>query len=73
MYVWNSYIEAPRWAGVATAIRNGVHVWPSLTLDNLEEDKGLIRTTIRFSISGPEEQLRAFQAALMDSIREYDS
>jgi hypothetical protein len=68
---WSSYAEGPRWAGLKTAIYD-IAITCGLAAE-INEDKGLIRTTVYFTVRGPQEAIRRFRALLAHAINDYNA
>lgn len=77
MYVWESYVEGPRWAGFKTAIKEAVIQFRAkgwdITLDYVNVDKGWIRETTFFKISSSQQEaIEYFQKTMLDALRKYN-
>lgn len=66
-----SMIEAPRWAGASKFIKN--LAWELGLELQIEVDKGFIRETVRYKVSGTESKLRNFQRIFEQSCAEYQN
>lgn len=71
MAAWESYVEGPRWAKVGNAIRKGVMDF-GIDLDYMHVEKGLLRETTFFKISGEDERVVAFRDSLLDALDDYN-
>lgn len=61
------YIEGPRWAGIASALRQGAFLYPELTL-SLEEDKGFLTTVVYARVEGPRALVEMYLRAVDEAI-----
>ena len=68
---WRSYIEGPRFAAFPKAIKNAC--WERSLKIHMEVDKGWIRETVRFEITGPSSKVRELQRAIDAGIDEYNN
>lgn len=69
---WQSYLDGPRWAfGVDTiydlAARCG------LTVEDVDEHKGLLRKTVTFTLRGAPERIAAAQKLGARVVKEWNS
>lgn len=67
---YRGIIEAPRWAGVPSALRD-IAFMEGVDL-KLDIDKGWVRETVRFSVTGESDFVRRFVRALSASINAYE-
>mgnify|MGYP007077385295 CR=1 FL=1 len=65
-----SWWEAPRWAGVESAIKN--LAWELGLECETEVDKGFINETGRYWVSGTESKLKEFKHRLKLAIKNYN-
>ena len=67
-----SWLQGPRWAGgkdflIQSAMRHGIN------LEILEENKGLIRTTIYYKAwSSDKDRLESWNKMIIQSVKEYN-
>lgn len=66
-----SHITAPRWAGMKEALFEGANSF-GLEYQTLEEDKGFLRTTIYFKITGSKDMVQAFFKQLAIVVNEHN-
>ena len=67
-----AWAKALRWAGVEGFIRT--LAWEhGLDVDRMEVDKGWIRVTIRYQVSGFESDLHRFRRAMRAAVKEYNA
>ena len=67
---YRAFWEAPRWVGYETFLRNQAFVL-SLVID-IEVEKGWVRESGRFSVSGPQWAVDEFRHRLGLARREYE-
>lgn len=60
MGTYRGIFEAPRFAGLPSAIKDAAFQL-GLKVDVLDVDKGIIRETVRFSVSGNADMLLVFK------------
>lgn len=65
------WIEGPRWAGIATALKKSAFTCPDLTL-TLKEDKHWLSTTVYVTVEGPPALVAAFMRGVKKMIDEYE-
>ena len=66
-----AYVQGLRWAGIKELLfelSTAYHV----DLKILDEDKGLLRTTIFYQIEGEEQDVRKFREELRKAMEEYN-
>ena len=66
-----SYIEGPKWAGIASFIRK-VAFHYDLEIIQLTEDKGWIRSTTFFKLGGSEENCSKAKDVIEQSLEAYN-
>lgn len=65
-----SWMEGPRWARISDfLLKSALNLGLSLTITR--ENKGLIRTTVYFTVSGDADRLQRFANELRAAVREY--
>ncbi len=69
MATFRYIIEAPRWAGLQTLVRDLAWGY-GLKLD-LQADKGWIRETVRFMVEGDDRKVANFRRDLYASLEDY--
>jgi len=62
-----SWIEGPRWAGIKQALEKTIIGW-ELERHYIREDKGWLRTTVYFKISGPRWKMEYLVDALRKAV-----
>jgi hypothetical protein len=67
-----SYIQGPRWSGIKEFVFEGATAY-GLTYKTLEEDKGLLKTTIYYEVEGDEASIMLFMEELQRSIKNHNS
>lgn len=62
--VWKDYVSAPRWINIVSVLRRAALNW-DVDFQVTAEDKGLLRTTIFFTVEGPFDQVVDYRNAMM--------
>lgn len=70
--IWETYVEGPRWAKVSNAVRKGV-MELGITLDYIHVEKGLLRETTFFKVSGDESGVTTFRRVLLNALEDYNA
>ena len=71
MAYFQSYVEAPRWAGFGHALVECAH-YSGVRLE-MRESKGLIKTTFYFTVTGEEENITRFKRLWRKVLDDYDA
>jgi len=67
IYIYKSWVECPRFARFISFLRKLVFMF-DLKLESLAEDKGFIRSTYFFEVSGTEQAIESFKSYLCRAI-----
>lgn len=67
-----SYVEGPRWASFPEFLKNACFMY-DLKIVQMDIDKGFIRETVRFEVSGTESNLNRLKNAIEAGIEEYNT
>lgn len=71
MSVYRGIIEAPKFAGFSSAIKNFSFYYDVDV--KLDIDRGFWFETVRFEVSGDDEKIRQFTARVSAAIQEYNN
>lgn len=66
---FKSYIEGPRWACIPTYLRK-LAIIVDVEID-VNVDKGFLRETVFYEVTGTESKLQKFKKIFAQSIKEY--
>jgi hypothetical protein len=69
--IFRNVVTAPRWSDLSSYIRVGCDIL-GLELRYLTVNKGWIRETITFAVSGPVADVRKFETRMQADMEEYN-
>jgi hypothetical protein len=68
---WKYVVEGPRWMGVKQFIKNESFIL-DLSLTQFEVDTGWIRETVRFEVTGEENNVKEFRELFVKALNDYN-
>lgn len=70
MATFRNVIHGPRFAGIPKFIKN--ECWKRGLSLEIQEDKGWIRETVRFAVSGEDEAVKEFEDVFWMTLKSYN-